>query len=607
MKKITNFRYWIAAAALALAGAADAAAASGIVEKLFVFPELTAAPRTYADKAAEVMSVKDFGAKCNGVADDLAAVRRALDRIQAKGGGYRLTFPAGRCKFSAAIGTYTFSNVEIDFGTAVLDFTGVSTISAGPLLGVSGTYGAAVSLTADTAAGVRTVAADTTGYAPDEMVRVYSNKVFDTTRTNTRLGEISFVRTVDTAGQLTLTTDAQNLYAVAETAKIQKLTPVKNVTIKNGSIIGPAANDELIGLMLTLCVDCEVRGVRSYDIDKRHIYLVDNVRTNVVGNFINQSRHATQAYGVSVADASRDIVVAQNNFVDVRHSLSTNNNVSDSWGITRRVWFANNTVTDSAPNIGDGGGGDAIDTHAGAEDIFIVHNSVYGSSGHGINFEARTGIISGNRVRFVKGSGIYANPRSDFSSAIIITDNTLNSIGDGVDIDYGIAVSLTSASGVGYVLANNKVESNATALRVVGTAAYRFDRVAITGNATETTGTANGVQLDYADTSAVTGNSIVAPSVGIIATNGVANVVSGNSVRLTGSGANGYGIRLAGTTEYSVVSGNSVWQAGTHVASWGVIFATTVTYSGAYSNVTKAFITPVNISTGTGNASANNL
>jgi hypothetical protein len=95
--------------------------------------------------------------------------------------------------------------------------------------------------------------------------------------------------------------------------------------------------------------------------------------------------------------------------------------------------------------------------------------------------------------------------------------------------------------------------------------------------------------------------------VGIIATECASPAITGNSVKLTGSGANGYGIRLAGSTSYGVVSGNAIWQGGTHTASWGVIFASTVTYSGIFSNVTRGFVTNQTVSTGTGNIAANNL
>jgi hypothetical protein len=601
MKKI------LISALLALATAAQAQTSS-IVDKLFVYPGLTGAvARTYADKASDTISVKDAGAKCNGTGDDLAAVQKVFTFVQSKGGGYRIAFPAGTCKFSAPIGSYSFSNVEIDLGATVLDFTALSAASTGPLLAVEGTYGATAALTANLPGGSRTVSVNTAGFAADDMVRVYSSAIWDSTRTSTRIGEISFVRTIDSAAQMTLRMDANIGYLTANAATVQKLNPVRNVKITGGRILGPVANDELIGIQLGLCVDCEVRGVRSFDIDKRHIYIVDSVRVNVVSNYLTQSNHTAQAYGVSVADASMDVVVTQNHFTDVRHSLTTNNNVSTSWGVTRRVWFANNTVTDSAVNLTDGAGGDAIDTHAGAEDIYITGNSVYGSSGSGINFEARTGIISHNRIKSVKGAGINVNPRADSASAVTITGNHVNSVGDGVPSDYGINVALTTASGAGYVISSNKVESNETAIRAVGTATYRFERVTVAGNAAQTNVSANGIQVDFTDGAAITGNVVTAPSVGIISTDSANPAITGNSVKLTGSGANGYGIRLSGTTSYGVVSGNAIWQGGTHTASWGVIFAPTVTYSGIFSNVTRGFVTNQSVSTGTGNIAANNL
>ena len=69
-----------------------------------------AVARTIEAKAREAVSVKDFGAVGDGVTDDSAAVRAAIDAVAAAGGG-TVHFPAGRY-FSPYTGTY-FGDPEI--------------------------------------------------------------------------------------------------------------------------------------------------------------------------------------------------------------------------------------------------------------------------------------------------------------------------------------------------------------------------------------------------------------------------------------------------------------------------------------------------------------
>lgn len=90
-----------ALAAVALTGAAPSGAATaGIVEKLFIQSGTGAVARTYASKLGDVVSVKDFGAKCDNVTNDAAAFQLAITKamqINAK-----LRVPSGSCIIEGA-------------------------------------------------------------------------------------------------------------------------------------------------------------------------------------------------------------------------------------------------------------------------------------------------------------------------------------------------------------------------------------------------------------------------------------------------------------------------------------------------------------------------
>jgi hypothetical protein len=569
-----------------------------------------AVTRTVESKLRDVVSVKDFGAVGNGVANDTAAIQAALTYAVSMSNS-KVVFPSGKYKCNAVLGSFTGSNVEIDLQNSTLDFSGLSLAEIGPLLQFTGTYDAAVALTSNAVAGDKTISAASSGFATGDMVRIYSNSIWDPTRTSTRSGELTFVESVPNGTSLNITTETQVGYTTADSATVQKITPVKNVVIRNGIIIGPSGNDEILGLRIRAGSACLIENIRSYDIDKVHVQLTDCVFSKVTKCHFEQSNHSAQAYGVSFADACQDCTAVDNSFVDVRHSLSTNNNTTTSYGITRRILFSNNVVSDSAQATGLTGG-DAIDTHAGAEDIFIIGNTVNSSSNYGVNFEARTGSVSNNFIKNTASGGIYINPRAASAGTITVNDNTLLSIGDETS-EYGIFVTAQTADIVNCTISGNRVISFAQPIRVTGQSGFKTIRTVVSSNAIQKQSSStiiSGIEVTVANNASVTGNSVSAGAVGIILTDCNSSVICGNSVEITNtSGSSGYGVRLTGTCSYVSVSGNSVYYSASGLTTTiGVVFApTTVTYSGAWNNVTRGFTTNVNVSTGTGNVSANNI
>jgi hypothetical protein len=588
----------------------DGGAAIQSTKLAFIQNGTGAVTRTVESKLRDVVSVKDFGAVGNGFTNDTAAIQAALTHAVGVSSS-KIVFPNGTYKCNALLGSYTGSNIEIDLQGSTLDFSGLSLAEIGPLLEFTGTYDATSLLTSDITSGVKTVSVASSGFAAGNMVRIYSSAIWDPARTSTRIGELNFVESVPSGASLDLTTEPQSSYTVAQSATVQKITPVKNVVIRNGIIIGPSGNDEILGLRIRAGSACLIENIRSYDIDKIHVQLTDCVFSKVTKCHFEQSNHSSQAYGVSFADACQDCTAVDNSFVDVRHSMTTNNNVSTSYGITRRILFSSNVVSDSAQATG-GSGGDAIDTHAGAEDIFIIGNTVNSSSNYGVNFEARTGSVSNNFIRNTASGGIYINPRATSAGTITVNGNTLLSIGDA-SAEYGILVTAQTADIVNCTINGNRVVSFAQPIRVTGQFGFKTIRTIVSSNAVQkqsSSTTLNGIEVTAADSASVTGNSVSAGAVGIVLTDCNSSVICGNSVEVTNtSGSAGYGVRLSGTCSYINVSGNALYYSASGLTTTiGVSFApTTITYSGAWNNVTRGFTTNVNVSTGTGNVSANNI
>ncbi|WP_200957299.1 glycosyl hydrolase family 28-related protein [Lysobacter sp. Root690] len=103
-----------AAACMTLAPGQSRAAAALSSDQVSYQPlGAVAVERTVRDKLREQVSVKDFGAVGDGVADDRAAIQAAIDQLQSLGGG-RLFLPAGTYNVGAAIDLSAIDHLWID-------------------------------------------------------------------------------------------------------------------------------------------------------------------------------------------------------------------------------------------------------------------------------------------------------------------------------------------------------------------------------------------------------------------------------------------------------------------------------------------------------------
>ena len=402
-----------------------------------------------------------------------------------------------------------------------------------------------------------------------------------------------------------MTNELMSDYTTADNALIQKITPVRNINISGLKIQGTLANNSHRGIVITNGINCTIDKIQSYDMDIIHVQLFDCTFCRVINSLFQESNASATGYGTSFADATQDCSAENNIFTDVRHSLSTNNSIG---GITRRILFSNNIVTDSALALGLTGG-DAIDTHAGAEDILIIGNVVNASSGSGINAECRSATITNNIISFSQGNGITHQNYTDQTGWSNISGNTIrNTLGN-----YSIAVVPNSASFSSCLITGNITDLHeGSGIRAIP-GDFQFVNLVVTGNSVRMTGnsTSSGIDIEAVLAGTVSGNTVLAAAVGITIEDGQSVAITGNSVRLasdTGS-TTGYGVRLAGSCYGCVISGNSLYNDSNLTNARAVDFQNSVTYSAAFSNVGSKFTasTKFDLGSGTGNSAANNL
>ena len=558
---------------------------------------------------ATTVSVKSFGAKGDGVTDDTAAITEALTYAVANAPA-TLHFATGTYRVTGTLGTHAASDVTIDFNGSTIDCSGAATSPSITFFNFLGTYDATAALTDNVAKAATTIPCDSSGFAVGDMVRLYSDEVYDPDRTAAKFGEIGYIASIPGGTSVVLSEPIDFAYTTANSATIQKLTPCRNVHLRDGKIVGSAANNDHMAIRMRVATDCSVRGIRSYYMDRMHLQITDGSRCQVIGNWFTRSNHASLGYGTSFADAAQDIVCAHNHYYGVRHSLSTNNNVSTSYGVVRRVIFEGNTVEAAAQATG-GSGGDAIDTHSCAEQICILNNTVKGATASGINFEARTGVIAGNVIRGCQRYGIHVNPRAAATSEIAIRDNDVRDIGLGGESGYMIAIrySLFTASAINTVVSGNYAEATENAIAVTGTATKSHTRAVISGNvAVGTTGAFPALTGSYLRQAAMIGNTAIGGAYAIRLSHVLRTSVTGNAVENIGDASASYGIRVDGTSTNVIVTGNAALDSTTSGTTTAILlYDTGVTYSSVQSNVTSGYDTSVTIGAGTGNAQANNV
>lgn len=554
------------------------------------------------------LSPMNYGAVGDGIADDTQALKSFFQMVQTKTGGCSVKFPHGkRFKITDSLGVYTFSNVTIDFNGSILDWEGTPLTSM-ELFTITGVYSQTTNVTSDALKNsVYLNVTSTVGFSKGDLLRIYSNEIWDVSRTSSRIGEIVFIESVDSGTTLKLSTPLYDNYTIANSPKVQKITPVENIKIMNGTIQGARGFDEHSGINIYAGRNVVISGITSKQVDKKHITLTDCTHSTIENCFIFDSKHATMGYGLSFADATRDCVARNNYFSGVRHSMTTNNNVSTSWGIVRKLLWDGNTINETATNLDGSSQGDAIDTHAGCEFITITNNTINGCGGNGINVEGRSAVITNNRIHNVKSSGVYLRPFVDNrpSSFVVSNNEITHSIGDDTgSADYGIRVYADVSDVDFFDISGNVIRAAIAPLSISMNTGKLVKKIAISGNIAEVTRTGSALSITGVEKGSIDGNTVIALNTGINVNQSSFLAINGNSIILTDQTntlANGYGIYCTASEGVSV-SGNTVKNQGVFTTtSNGVRFGADMIGSSIVGNVTKGMVSPVVILSGATN------
>lgn len=214
-----------------------------------------ATARTVQDKLRETVSVKDFGAVGDGVADDTVAIQAAVD---ANPGGL-IFFPPGTYKINTRI-VITDDNTVIDLGNAVIDATAFTGWTSSPgsnwdsgryrsVFEFRGTVKTAITAAANIAANANTITVSSAaGLAIGDIIDIESDgELWYTEGSNTWNKRETNEITAISGSTITLAYRTKFAYdATGHTVNILPYTPIRNCHIRGGRSFGGGVRGVLL-------------------------------------------------------------------------------------------------------------------------------------------------------------------------------------------------------------------------------------------------------------------------------------------------------------------------------------------------------------------------
>jgi hypothetical protein len=296
-----------------------------------------------------IISIRDFGALGNGVANDQPAVVAALAALAGAPGV--VFFPAGTYLLRAPVNLPSgavlrgqrsqTTTLRLDFLANGINVLG--SVGANPTPILSGYTIHSATLTV----------ANATGLAAGDYVEIHQdNDAAWNASTWARFGQIGRLTGV-TGNILTLESPLRNTYSAALNPTLVKLYPAQNVGIENLRIerllAGSTATDRdnRYTLHFSRAANCWVRGVEGYNTFGGHIALVYATRISVTGCYLHHAHEydgGGSGYGVRIEYKTGECLIENNIFQQLRHAMllqaAANGNVL-GYNYSRENYWAN--------------------------------------------------------------------------------------------------------------------------------------------------------------------------------------------------------------------------------------------------------------------------
>ena len=139
-------------------------------------------------------------------------------------------------------------------------------------------------------------------------------------------GQLAKVTAVDTVNRrLTLDSKLALSYDLSKRARVRRITPIRNIFLKDLRIERGIDNNEIDGIRLQFCDNCFIANVQSFKAsDRNHINIRWSYRVVIAQSSFDNAWATTGggfAYGVGIGPQSTKVKVADNYFRNLRHHV----------------------------------------------------------------------------------------------------------------------------------------------------------------------------------------------------------------------------------------------------------------------------------------------
>lgn len=501
--------------------------------------------------AGRTANVKDdkYGAKGNGTTNDSAALQSALNDSSLS----EVVIPEGTYRITRTLTVPSGTKISMS-PRAILDFSG---LTSNIYMSIAGIAKPPIQSTRNITEGMYTIPIASPDMLAGDWVLIQSSDVWDPDSTSISQGELIQVRE-STSTSTTFVTPVLDNYRTS--VKLTPVTMSEDVVLDGGVIRGDfIPGGTKTGIRAQYTNRLRLRNVRFEGISNAHCFIRDSVDARVSECTYDWAVADSTGYGVVFNDATRDSKCVDSVFRNVRHAFTTGNSGTlGTGGIVRRVSFSRNTVEYTSTALGGSQlGGDAVDTHAAAEDVSITDNTIVGSQGNAINAECRTVTITGNSIRNCKMSGINVHNENRRAGQAIISNNRIEDTDMGIYARHG-----TRGTNVVYeslIITNNAISrTRSDGIRL---GYYLLDRgLVLTGN-TVVDATGVGIAVRKQDGAVVSGNRVIGGSNAIIYDNVTNGILGPNSVDVGRSATPWVGSQLDSVTYSTFAFGTAYGMA----------------------------------------------
>jgi hypothetical protein len=430
-----------------------------------------ATQRTALDKLRDVVSVKDFGATGNGIADDTAALQNAVNSgagtVFIPAGTYKVTqtisVPGNVHVFGSGIGSTVIDGTVLTSGF-VMQFTGASLVQVG----------AVASATIDTTT-VTMAAPPSPALSPNDVIIIWNpvGGSWNSSRAYYNQGEFCTVQSVSgsavtVVGALYDTyTSASNVYSLARQSASLSSLSIKS-PIAYGS--GDTGAVNFIRIVNGRMSDVAVFGGTNTSVSVTQCYGFCVTDVQVSDNLFDNTG---DDYGIGVSN-SQDVDIT-NCIVDIHgsHAVTTGGSGVIGSVITRAVRIDSCTLSASA--------GTAADTHGNSE--FVAYTNCMLSGGAllgGDSITIRNCDIRGQRTTFqlirmyeMRGCNLsIVGNRMEFkdstTNAIQVQNSNATTLGGLVDISDNVVIARNASAGAIVTIDNRKPALTEHRVRISG-------------------------------------------------------------------------------------------------------------------------------------------